>query len=677
MNDPGPPAANIREIENVWIPLPDGTRLAARLFLPGDAEARPVPAILEYLPYRKRDLMRARDEPIHRWFAANGYAAVRVDIRGTGDSDGVLADEYSREEHRDAVDVIAWIAAQPWCSGRVGMMGISWGGFNALQVAALRPPALGAIITLCAADDRFADDAHYMGGCLLNENMQWGSILTGYGIYPPDPALVGDRWRDMWRQRLEATRPFPAVWLEHQRRDAYWRYGSVCEDFAAIKVPVYAIGGWADGYSNAVPRLLAGLSCPKKGLVGPWAHTFPHDGVPSPAIGFLQEAKRWWDHWLRDVDTGLMDEPAYRVWMQASVPPQPTYESRPGRWVAEDGWPSPRVAPLTLHLAPWQLATSPQPDAVQELCSPQTTGVNSGEWCAFGTDGEMPTDQRADDGRSLTFDSAPLDAPLDILGAPEVTLDIACDRPVALIAVRLCDVAPDGASTRVTYGLLNLTRRDGMEAAAPLHPGERVRVTVALNHIAHAFPAGNVVRLAVSTSYWPIAWPSPEPATIALATGGSTLTLPVRPPRDADAALRAFEPPERGSGEDPTRLRPLRFVRQYGRDLTTNEMLHSLVSDAGELGGASLARIEAIDLEVGYRMERRFRIGETDPLTARAEILQERLFARGDWRVRVSLRTRLTATRRTFEFLGVLDAFEGDARIFEKRWTLSIPRDLM
>ena len=302
-----------------------------------------MPAILECIPYRKRDFTRGRDEPIHGYFARNGYAAVRVDVRGSGDSDGVLCDEYSWQEHEDALEIIAWIAAQPWCAGAVGMMGISWGGFNSLQVAALAPTALKAIITLCSTDDRYADDAHYMGGCLLNENMQWGSVLLNHGAYPPDPQIVGDRWRAMWRERIDDLVPFPALWMQHQRRDDYWKHGSVCEDYGAIRCAVYAIGGWADGYSNAIPRLLAGLQCPKKGLIGPWAHLFPHDGVPGPAIGFLQEAVRWWDQWLRGVDTGIMDEPPLRVWMQENVAPLPYYDERPGRWVAEETWPSPRI----------------------------------------------------------------------------------------------------------------------------------------------------------------------------------------------------------------------------------------------------------------------------------------------------------------------------------------------
>lgn len=403
-------ASPVREIENQFIPLADGTRLASRLWLPDDAETNPVPAILEYIPYRKRDFMRLRDEPMHHYYAAHGYAAVRVDLRGSGESDGILDDEYLPLEQQDATEVITWLAAQPWCDGNVGMTGISWGGFNSLQVAALRPPALKAVITLCASDDRYADDAHYMGGCLLNENQIWGTVLFGINALPPDPDLVGERWRDMWMQRLQSDQPFPALWLGHQHRDAYWKQGSICEDFSRIQCPVYAIGGWADGYSNAVPRLLAGLESPRKGLIGPWSHNFPHNGVPGPTIGYLQEALRWWDHWLKSIDTGIMKEPMLRVWMQDYAEPAPFHAQRPGRWVAEQNWPSTRIEPFRWHLS-GNAALLETPDgaaATLTLCSPQTTGLAGGVWCGFGGEGESPLDQRSDDGRSLTFDSAPL-----------------------------------------------------------------------------------------------------------------------------------------------------------------------------------------------------------------------------------------------------------------------------
>jgi len=667
-------SADITEIENVWIPVSDGCRIAARIWLPKSAETEPVSAILEYIPYRKRDFTRARDEPIHRYFAGHGYAAVRVDIRGSGDSDGVLEDEYTEQEHHDAVEIIAWIAEQPWCSGAVGMIGISWGGFNALQVAALAPPQLKAIITLCSTDDRYADDAHYMGGCLLNENMQWGSILMAYTALPPDPAIVGDRWREMWMRRIDHLKPFPAVWMEHQWRDDYWKHGSICEDHAAIKCPVYAIGGWADGYSNAIPRLMAGLECPRKGLIGPWAHVFPHDGVPGPAIGFLQEAVRWWDHWLRGVDTGIMDEPMLRVWMQESVPPRPFYDDRPGRWIAEKSWPSAHIVDRCLHLNPGRLGPKPAPSAEISFRSPQTTGLWAGEWCAFGAEGEMPLDQRPDDGRSLTFDTDPLSERLEILGAPIVRLEVIVDKPDALVAVRLNDVAPDGASTQVTYGLLNLAHHRGHDRPEPLRPGQRTTVTVKLNDIAHAFPAGHCIRLAISTSHWPIAWPAPENFTLTLCTWNSTLSLPERPPSASDEKPWPFGPPEAAPSIEPKKLHLFPLKRTVENDRTTNETIYTLESDAGEFGGATLARIEAIDMDAGYRLHRQHRIGETDPLSASTELSQEVTLRRSDWSVRVFVRTRLTSTRDHFRFEGELQAFEGEQKVAERRWDLDIPR---
>jgi putative CocE/NonD family hydrolase len=665
----------VRDIENVWIPLSDGTRLAARIWLPADAQAAPVPAILEYIPYRKRDFTRRRDEPLHRYFAGHGYAAVRVDLRGTGDSDGVLTDEYTRQEHDDAVEVIAWLAAQPWCTGAVGAMGISWGGFNALQIAARRPPALRAIITLCSTDDRYTDDAHYMGGCLLNENLQWGSVLMNFNAYPPDPEVVGERWRSMWVERLEAATLFPALWLRHQHRDAYWRYGSVCEDYARIACPVYAIGGWADGYSNAVPRLIAGLRVPCKGLVGPWGHAFPHDATPGPPIGFLQEALRWWDQWLKGIDTGIMDEPTYRVWMQDSVMPRPSHPERPGRWVAEAEWPSPRIEWRRWAVNAGTLDERPAGGTPLTFTSLQTTGLGAGDWCAFGVEGEMPTDQRRDDGTSLTFDSAPLAERLEILGAAAVVLDLAVDRPSAFVAARLEDVAPDGSSLRVTYGLLNLAHREGSEHPAAPEPGRRYRARVRLNDVAHVFPAGHVLRLALSTCYWPLAWPSPEPVALTVFPGGGELELPVRPPSPADERLRPFQPPEQAPRTAHVTLRPGRFQRTFERDLASNETVYTVFSDEAEFDGAAMARIEAIGLDLAASTLRRYTITERDPLSARAEVEQKTWFRRGSWSIRVETRIEMSATRDAFVLKAALRAYEGLESVFSREWDEAIPRD--
>ena len=327
-------AHKAENIEIAWIPLADGRRLAARLVLPKNASAKPVPAILEYIPYRRRDGTRARDEGTMYWFAGNGYGYARVDISGSGDSDGLIEDEYVKREQDDAIEVISWLAAQPWCDGAVGMIGISWGGFNGLQVAARQPPALKAVISLCSTVDRYHDDVHFMGGCLLGDNLDWGCAFFTYGSLPPDPEIVGKhKWRAIWRHRLENVELYTALWLKHQRRDGFWRHGSVIENYAAIKTPVLAVSGWADGYTAAVFRLVENLNPPCKGLIGPWGHKYPHQGVPGPAIGFLQECKRWWDRWLKNVPNRAEDLPDMRLYLQDPAKPQPHFDERAGRWL--------------------------------------------------------------------------------------------------------------------------------------------------------------------------------------------------------------------------------------------------------------------------------------------------------------------------------------------------------
>src|SRR5690606_18586536 len=306
-------------------------------------------------------------------------------------------------------------------------------------------------------------------------------------------------------------------------------------------------------------------------------------------IGFLQEAVRWWDHWLKGIDSGLMDEPPFRVWMQESVDPKPYYEERPGRWVAEPSWPSPRIEKRRYHLAPGRLDPGAGQNVTLAFSSPQTTGLRAGEWCAFGAEGEMPLDQRPDDGRSLTFDTEPLAERTEILGAPMLELDLAADQPNALLAVRLDDVQPDGTSTLVTYGLLNLSHRHSHETPLPLKPGVFYRVRVQLNDIAHALPAGHRIRIALSTSYWPIAWPSPQPVILSVRTGNGALYLPVRPPAPEDERLRPFEPPSAAPASPHKTLRELPLRRTIEIDLATNETVYTF--ESGEFG-AALARIE-------------------------------------------------------------------------------------
>lgn len=533
----------VRIIENIFIPMPDGIRLAAKLWVPEAADTEPVPAIIEYLPYRKRDGTRRRDQGHHLYFASHGYACLRIDIRGSGDSDGLIDDEYTAQEQEDGCAAIAWIAAQPWCSGKVAMIGISWGGFNGLQIAARRPPALATIITVGSTDDRYATDIHWIGGCLSKDNFDWSSTMLAHNDLPPDPAIVGERWRQLWRDRVAHNSPWILTWLRHQRRDAYWQQGSVCEDFSRIQIPVYAVSGWADNYSESIPRLLAGLTSPRKGLIGPWAHSYPHNAAVGPEIGWLQEAVRWFGHWLKGIDTGMMEEPMVLAWMQEAVPPRTNYSERSGRWVAEASWPSPHIHATDLHLGTdGRLTCTPTAAGSRAICSPLSVGMAAGEVGRYGGDAEWPTDQREDDGGSLVFLTEPLVEQIEILGAPVVHLELASDKPQALICARLNDVAPDGRSTRVTVGLLNLSHRDSHEHPTALDPGNNYKVAVEMDDIGHAFPVGHRIAVALSTSYWPIAWPSPELATLTITTGASRLELPVRPPRPEDAALPPFGP---------------------------------------------------------------------------------------------------------------------------------------
>ena len=401
------------------------------------------------------------------------------------------------------------------------MMGISWGGFNALQVAALDPPALKAIITLCSTDDRYADDAHYSASAAQRESAVGRDLHDLLRV----PAGSADRRRAL-RDVARAPRPpgaLSALWLQHQWRDGFGKHGSVCEDYWAIRCAVYAIGGWADGYSNAVPRLMRG--CPAARRVDRAVGApLPAQRRAGPAIGFLQEAVRWWDHWLKGIDTGIMDEPPLRVWMQESVDPQPYHDQRPGRWVAERSWPPAHIEKRRYYLKPGRLDRGAARRVALAFSSLQTTGLRAGEWCAFGAEGDAAR-------------SAPRRRPLAHLrhraarrahrdpGAPVVELDLAADEPNALVAIRLNDVQPDGTSALVTYGLLKSNPSRGL-VAEPLEPG--AFTGQGAGRYRPRLPAGHRIRIAVSTSYWPIAWPSPEAVILTLRTGNSALYLPVR-----------------------------------------------------------------------------------------------------------------------------------------------------
>jgi putative CocE/NonD family hydrolase len=606
----------------------------------------------------------------HPYIAARGYACARVDMRGSGASDGVLVDEYSSQEHDDAVEVIAWLAEQPWCTGAIGMTGISWSGFNSLQVAARRPPALKAIITACSTDDRYADDVHYLGGvplaCYL---LTWACALMGFNARAPDPKVAGERWRDLWLERLERNTDLIGLWLEHQSRDDYWRHGSICEDYGAIECAVLAVGGWADAYVDAILRMLANLQCPRMGLIGPWGHLWPQDGRPGPAIGFLQESIRWWDHWLKGKDTGITDEPMLRAYMQDSVAPAADYVERPGRWVAERSWPR-TEPPLTLYLGETGLDTTPpRNSALTTHCSAQTVGLDGGAFCAYGNPADFATDQRRDDALSLCFDGEPLEHKIELLGQPAVRLTVASDRPSAFVFARICDVAPDGSSTLITRGVLNLCHSRGHDQPEPLVPGVPVEVTIPLRSVGYAVPAAHRLRLALSTCYWPWMWPSPEPVTITVRTGGGAqLLLPARTPHPQDRELKPFEPPAHASPLPVVALRARQPEHLIRHDPATGELTVRIRRDFG--GGQRLPS----GMEYSEYDPTTLTIHDDDPLSAKAVCERRIEMRRGEWSTRIELKSTMTCTAHDYRLSTLIDAYERDTRVHTRAFARTIPR---
>jgi putative CocE/NonD family hydrolase len=652
--------------EDVWIPTRDGrTRLHARVWRPVDAESDPVPALLEYLPYRKSDWTAPRDAQRHPWYAGHGYASVRVDIRGHGDSEGLPGDEYDAQELADGVDVVNWLAAQAWCTGKVGMFGISWGGFNSLQIAALAPEPLKAIVTVCSTDDRYDNDVHYTGGAVLGIDMlAWAGTMLAFASRPPDPASVGaDRWVPMWRERLDALEPFLHTWLDHQQRDAYWKHGSVCEDYTAIDAAVLAVGGWNDPYRDAVLRLVEHLPEDRvRGIVGPWSHQYPDRGLPpGPAIGFLQETLRWWDQHLKGIDTGAMDEPLLRAWITDPVPPATSYDVLPGHWVGDAKWPSQKVS--------WDsrpLGASAEPVLVR---SPQHTGLDAGRFFPFGNASDLPPDQREEDGRSVCFDSEPLTERVEILGRPRVRLRLDSGTPRAHVIARLCDVAPDGSSTLVTRGVLNLLSRHGRDRAVEWTPGTYEDVEFELTGIGYAVPPGHRIRLAVSDTYWPWVWPHGERGELRIVPAESAVELPVR--EAGDEPLIRFEEPEQATPLDVTYDRPAEPTpeRLVTHDVAKGEW--TLEVDPNY--GGSRTYPDGLRYEESARET--YRIHGDDPLSANAVSEWRIRLRRGDdYDAEIMARTELCATAADFVMDSRVEARANGETVAERAWHRTTPR---
>ncbi|MER9939241.1 CocE/NonD family hydrolase [Mesorhizobium sp. M0088] len=673
--------AEVEVRDHVLIKMSDGVQLSARIWLP--KVDQPLPALLEYEPYRKGDSpYRNADGTMrmthHAWYAAHGYGSVLVDIRGTGDSDGLTSDEYSLQERSDAVEVINWLAAQPWCNGRVGMIGLSYAGVNSLQIAALAPESLKAIVTIHSSDDNYGTDSHYFGGAVCGEAIDWGTWQLAHWATPPDSDRVGPGWKEQWLQRLHGLRPFLSTWLSHQTRDNYWQDGrGVRDNYGAIKAAVLAVGGFNDRFRDTVFRLVEHLSGPVKGIVGPWEHEWPDEADKvGPAIGFLQETLRWWDRYLKDMPTGVEDDPALRVYIQDAAPPATSYPMREGRWVTEPSWPSPNVTTRTMRLDDMFCRDAVGVDVVP-IDTPEHCGIDGGAYMPGHSLADLPPDQREEDGRSVCFDTEPLAQAITVLGMPAGKLRVHADGAAANLIVRLCDVAPDGASTLVTRGYLNLQRREGMDRTVDLPPGSVVEVTVPMMTTGYVVPAGHRIRLAVSTAYWPLMWPHPVPAKAALDPAGSALVLPVRR-ADAPSEPVQFELPEHFEPPVPADAAPGALDTSPAKRSADRQVQYNPETKEWRLTTLDPSYNRSSYPDGPLRIERRSRqtssIRSDDPASAHGVSEYYRRFQRPGWDVEISATGTMRVEDDNFVTEYVLTATLDGEEVHHRRWHDRIPR---
>ena len=526
-------------LEEARIPMPDGVHLAVDLFLPeGGAEGERFPVLLEYLPYRKTE-SRSRNYSMYSYFIERGYVVARVDIRGTGNSEGRLIPyEYSDQEHEDGDAVIAWLAEQPWSSGKVGMFGISWGGFNAIQMAMRNPPALKAIIAVDATEDLYQDDVHYMDGIMHLDSWEMSQDLDNARPGAPD-YVIDD---DYFRNRFD-TEPWMMTYKRQQRDGPFWDRASLKGRYDTIRIPGFHIGGWYDGYRDSLPRMLENLEAPVKAMIGPWSHAWPHAPYPEPGMEWRYEAVRWFDHWLKGVDTGIMNEPRFAVYVREWHPPGPYLEHAPGFWRWEDGWPIARIKERAYYpQANHSLARSAPEQTVHQLRYVPTVGIEAGGPVMWW--GDVAHDQRPTDAFSLVYDSAPLDTDTEILGLPKALLTVAADAPHANWFVRLSDIAPDGTVTQVAGAGFNGTHRNSASEPEKLEPGEFFPLEIEMHFTSWVFPKGHRIRVAINNAQWPMMWPTPYAMTTSLQLGrrnGTRILLPVVPSSDRPAP--EFLPP--------------------------------------------------------------------------------------------------------------------------------------
>jgi putative CocE/NonD family hydrolase len=656
-------------VKNVLIPMSDGVTLAADLVVP-DAPGR-FPAVFDYYPYRKDDT-QADGLRLHRYLARRGYVALKIDVRGTGGSGGTAADEYVLREQLDAVEAIEWMARQPWCTGRVGMFGTSYGGFNSVQVAMHRPPALKAICPMYFTDNRYTDDCHYKGGALqmLFDTGTYGLFMVVLNALPPYPQYAGTQWAALWEEHL-TNEPWMLRWLENQTYTEQWRHGSLCEDYEAIECAVFLIGGWRDGYTNCNLRTFERLRCPKKALIGPWLHTHPDRGIPGPRIDHLHEMVRFYDHWLKDVPNGVMEEPPITLYVQEFDQPRADRAHTSGFWRHEPGWPLARAHEQTLFLAADEHLAGTASAETEETTYRYvaTVGTTFGMFSASSPH-ILPVDQCLEDAFSANFTSPALDEALEILGYPHAVLAIATTARVATVVARLIDVAPDGTAALVCKGVLNLTHRDSHTDPSPLEPGQRYTVQVPLDATSWIFAPGHRIRLALSGADFPNTWPSPEPYTATLylcGEAGSCLVLPTIGPQELRLPVPQLRPP--AVTESQVQVQEERPVWRVTHDhmAGTTEVFMRTAHCAWVADAFAFTRGSEMTA-TGW---------EHDPAHASMRGLSWVTLTWPDRTIETRARGQIESTADVFHVTIQLDITMDGAGHFNKRWVRSIPRHLL